>query len=300
MGGGSWTSQSWTSYSNQNVSNKSVNQVYTSRSMVDTHNPTLFTLRESRDSDDHPLSTPIIIGLDVTGSMDSILDTVAKKLGVLVGDIITRKPVTDPQIMFNAIGDLYCDNAPIQATQFESDIRIAEQLTELYFERGGGGNGSESYTLTWLLAARKTSIDSFEKRNEKGFIFTMGDDGVPPAITKTQAKELLNIDLEKDITTEEILSEVNKKYEVYHLCLRENSSNTPVMREWTKILGERAIRVTDYDKIPEIITSILELASGKDKNDVIKSWSGDTSIVVANAIGGLSVTAKAKNSLITF
>lgn len=85
-------------------------------------------VRESRDSADHPSSNAIIIGLDVTGSMSDILEGVAKKLNVLVSEILDRKPVTDPQIMFNAIGDAMCDTTPFQATQFESDIRIAEPV----------------------------------------------------------------------------------------------------------------------------------------------------------------------------
>lgn len=289
MGGGSWTAQSWSSYASTSINNKSTSQIYSQRNIADDCDPSTVIMRESRDSDDHPLSTPIIIGLDVTGSMGSILNLVASKLGELVGEILDRNPVTDPQIMFNAIGDAKCDSAPLQVTQFESDIRIAKQLTELYFEQGGGGNGSESYPLTWLFASRKTETDAFTKRGKKGFIFTIGDDGYPYTITKEEAKRYLGIDISEDILSSVLLSEVSKKYEVYHLCLKDRMDSSAVA-SWTKLMGERAIKVVDYNKIPEIIVSILEVYGGKDKGTVINSWSGDTSLVIKEALNGLVVT----------
>lgn len=180
MGCGSWTPRDWDTYSKSSIAGKSAAGIYTSRSVKPEFDPKGIPMRESRDSDDHPNSNAIIIGLDVTGSMSDILEGVAKKLNVLVTEILDRKPVTDPQIMFNAIGDAMCDSTPFQATQFESDIRIAEQLTQLYFERGGGGNMFESYPLAWYFAAMHTDIDCLNKRNQKGFLFTMGDDCYAP------------------------------------------------------------------------------------------------------------------------
>ena len=190
MGCGSWTPRDWDTYSKSSIAGKSAAGIYTSRSVKPEFDPKGIPMRESRDSDDHPNSNAIIIGLDVTGSMSDILEGVAKKLNVLVTEILDRKPVTDPQIMFNAIGDAMCDSTPFQATQFESDIRIAEQLTQLYFERGGGGNMFESYPLAWYFAAMHTDIDCLNKRNQKGFLFTMGDDCYPDRLTAREIKDI--------------------------------------------------------------------------------------------------------------
>lgn len=128
MGCGSWTPRDWDNYSKSSIAGKSAAGIYTSKMMKAEFDPKDIPVRESRDSADHPSSNAIIIGLDVTGSMSDILEGVAKKLNVLVSEILDRKPVTDPQIMFNAIGDAMCDTTPFQATQFESDIRIDELL----------------------------------------------------------------------------------------------------------------------------------------------------------------------------
>ena len=53
-------------------------------------------------------------------------------------------------------------------------------------------------------------------------------------------------------------------------------------------MGERAIKVSDLTKIPEIIVSTLELLSGKSHDEIISSWDGTTGIVVNKAISGLT------------
>lgn len=296
MGGGTFTTKDWASYASKNIHGKSTSQIYSAHRMNDDFDPK-GVIRESCDSDEHPESTPIIIGLDVTGSMSNILNEVAQQLGDLVTEILEREPVKDPQIMFNAIGDSHCDSYPFQCTQFESDIRIAEQLTQLYFERGGGGNGFESYPLAWYFAANHTKIDSFEKRGKKGFLFTMGDDSYPKQLYREHLQEIFGDDIEKDtMSMDEVLSQVNRKYEVFHLCLKEGSNmSSPwardddyVMDEWTNLLGERAIPVSDYTKIPQIIVSILERMAGKDIDEIANSWDGSTAVVVREALSGLA------------
>lgn len=292
MGGGSWTAQDWDGYSRSTIKGKSVADIYTSRTTKSEFDPKNVKIRESRDSADHPDSNAIIIGLDVTGSMSDILEQVAKKLNVLVTNILDRKPVADPQIMFNAIGDSMCDRYPFQATQFESDIRIAEQLTQLYFERGGGGNMFESYPLAWYFAVNHTDIDCYNKRGKKGFIFTMGDDCFPAKLTKSEIKEVFGDEMSEDISTESLLAQVNRKYEVFHLILDRHEDSSQI-NKWRDLLGERAIKVPDCSKIPEIIVSILETMGGKDVDAVAASWDGSTALVVKEALGGLkSITAK--------
>ena len=302
MGKGGFTAKDWEDYASGNISGRSAEQIYDSVEMKEEYDPKN-VLRESRDSDEHPESTPIIIGLDVTGSMDCVLEQVAKELGDMVLGILERKPVKDPQIMFNAIGDSQCgDKYPLQVTQFESDIRIAKQLTELYFEEGGGGNGFESYPLTWYFAANHTVCDNFEKRGKKGFIFTMGDDSYPEVLYADEIKEIFGDKIEGTgwLAMNEVLSQVNRSWEVFHLMIKEGSNmrwdNDRVIKKWTNLLGERAIAVSDYTKIPQIIVSILERMAGKSVNDICDSWDGTTAVVVREAIGNLTIPGKDEGS----
>lgn len=299
MGAGSWTSKDWKDYSEKKIEGKSATHIYTSKTIKPAFDPKGIKVRESCDGPDHPNSNAIIIGLDVTGSMWDILESTAKKLGVLVQEILERKPVSDPQIMFAAIGDSVYDDHPFQVTQFESDIRIAEQLTQLYFEKGGGPNDFESYPLTWYFAARHTTIDCFEKRGTKGFIFTMGDDCYPDKLTKEEIQTIFGDTVQSDIPIKELLDEVNRKYEVFHLVLDRGRRDCSDIEKWRELMGQRVIKVPDHTKVPEVIVSILETMSGKNVETVAESWDGSTSVVIKNAISGLT-SVSSTSELVTF
>ena len=149
-------------------------------------------MRESRDSKDNPKSTPVIVALDVTGSMGMLADVIAREgLGVLFNAILDLKPISDPHVMFMGVGDANCDSAPLQVSQFEADNRIVEQLTQLFIEHGGGGNNFESYNLPWYFGARHTEHDSLIKRGKRGYLFTVGDEEAPEALTVAQIEEVI-------------------------------------------------------------------------------------------------------------
>lgn len=300
MGSGTFTSRDWSSYTTSRgyTAKSTVRDMYKLTSIKPEMEPVGVDYRESCDSDEHPDATPIILGLDVTGSMGSVLETISKKLNTLIMEIYDREPVKDPQIMIMAFGDVECDRHPLQVSQFESDIRIAEQLNDVYFERGGGANAGESYTLPWYFAARHTKIDCFEKRGKKGFLFTIGDEPYLDRISKDAIERFVGDDIASDLTAEELLTEVSRQYEVYHLMIEEGSGmrggGGHVITKWTNLLGQRAILVSDCTKIPEIIVSILEVAAGKDAEEIADSWDGSTSVAVRKAISGLTTVDDSK------
>ena len=149
MGAGRWDATSYASYAST-TRGKTVDKIYSGRELHKDLDPKGVAVHESRDSADNPNATPVIVGLDVTGSMGMIAHTMAQKgLGVLFQEILDRKPISDPHIMFMGIGDAASDRAPLQVSQFEADDRIIEQLTKLWVEGSGGGNDSESYNLPW-------------------------------------------------------------------------------------------------------------------------------------------------------
>ena len=308
MGGGRWSDSDWKSYSTIHVASKSkVEDIYTSKSIVNDLDPKNIKIRESRDSADNPKSTALIVGLDVTGSMGNVLDAMARQgLKTLAEEVYNRKPIVDPHMMFMGIGDAEAgDEAPLQVTQFEADIRIAEQLTKIYLEGHGGGNSYESYILAWYFASMHTSIDCFEKRDKKGYIFTIGDEQPTPYLRGQDIERVFGYKPQFDkITAEDLLTMVSRQYDVYHIMVEEGNhfrrSGDKVVKQWTDLLGQRAIRLSDHKKLGEVIVSTIQIAEGESVDKVVSSWDGSTSVVVAKAIESLSKNVSNSNGLIKF
>lgn len=289
------TPSDWTKYSST-IKDKKVEEIYRTRHLQEDLDPKNITVRESRDSDANPESNAIIVAQDITGSMDPVLDSMIKNsLKTLFTEIYDRKPVSDPHIMLMGIGDVEWDTAPAQMTQFESSIVLADQLSRIYVERGGGGNYYESYTLAWYLAATKTSIDCFEKRGKKGYIFTVGDERITPTLRAAHIEHFIGVKPQSDLQADALLMMVSQMYHVFHIMIAQGNhmqyDREEVIASWTKFLGQRAMVCEDHTKIGEIITSAIEITEGRDKDSVISSWTDkSTALVVQSAISGLTPT----------
>ncbi len=301
MGSGSYSSKDWNSFSTTRKYHDprtTTKHIYKSGGLHKDLDPTKFSIRESLDGPDNLESTPIIIGLDVTGSMSPVLDAMARKgMKTVCEEIYERKPVTDPHICTLGIGDVECDTSPFQATQFEADIRIFEDLEKLYLEMGGGGNNHESYILAWYFAKYRTKTDSFAKRNRKGFIFTIGDEEITPKITSQDLKKFLGESEPRTMTAQELFDLVFPEWMIFHIIVKEGDHARihfdKVKKSWEDVIGvQRTISLEDHNKIGEVIISIMEVSAGKSIADVAKSWDGDTSIVVGEAIQSVDLTTQ--------
>lgn len=285
MGSGSFDAKSYRAFS-ASTAGMSTKDIYASRGMNKLLDPLGVKIRESRDSADNPKSTPLIVALDVTGSMGMLADVIAREgLGVLFTSILDRKPISDPHLMFMAVGDANYDSAPLQVSQFEADNRIVEQLTQIFLEHGGGGNSFESYNMPWYFAAFHTEHDSMVKRGKRGYLFTVGDEEAPKALTRDQIKRFIGDDLQADLTPKEMLEMAQRSYDVFHVVIKEGNharSRLPeVERSWRELLGQRVILLDDHKKLAETIVSAIEVAEGVDAEESASRWGAGGAIVHA-------------------
>ncbi len=204
-------------------------------------NPCNLKVRESRDSAEHPESNAVMIGLDVTGSMGAVVVAIQNSLGNLMDMLLKGEYIPHPQVLFYAVGDATCDAIPFQVSQFESDNRINDQLTKVILEGNGGGHITESYELGFYCAARHTSIDCHEKRNKKGYLFSIGDETPYSGVKKSEVKKIFGAELQDGISLSQIVKEVREKYNIFHIIPRGSSHYTdPEIRNiWIDLLGGR-------------------------------------------------------------
>lgn len=296
MGGGTFNSAAYAAYTST-IASAPTAEIFTSTSMKANLDPKGVKVRESRDSVDSPAATPIIIATDVTGSMGELAGIIARKgLGTLFEEILKRSPVTNPHMMFMAIGDANCDSAPLQVSQFEADNRIVEQLADTYIEGGGGGNAHESYELPWYFAANHTVHDSLIKRGKRGYLFTVGDEPIGPGLTKEQIKRFIDDGVERDFSSAEALDMAKRMYDCYHIIINAGyaaSAMAQVKKTWEPLMGQHLVVLDDYTKLSETIVSIIEVAEGRDAVASAAGW-GDASHVVLSAIKSLPKAAAPK------
>ena len=293
MGYGSYRATDWAKLkSSRSISStSSASDLFKSRSMDDRFNPRFIQVRESCDSADSPESTPIIIGFDVTGSMGYLAAEIAKNaLNQTITYIYEKQPVTNPHVMCAAIGDT-CDRAPLQVTQFEADIRIVEQLMDLWLEMRGG-DFPEAYNLLWYFADRHTRTDAFEKRGQKGFLFTIGDATNQPSITFDAIAKIFD-DKASTQTNEALLAAVSKKYEVFHIITKNTSST--VYDSWNQLLPGRVcmLDAASIGHLSEVITSIMQLSNGMDRAAVLAQWPETSRGIIERALSTIHCEKKA-------
>lgn len=296
MGSGVWSTDVYDAARSYRAATGASAFAYTESGAAAVHpalDPRGVAFRESRDSDEHPESLAIAVLFDVTGSMGTVPRTLQTKLPSLLGLLLRKGYAAHPQIMFGAVGDATCDGAPLQIGQFESDNRMDDDLGRILLEGGGGGQMSESYELAMYFMARHTSIDCFEKRGRRGYLFMIGDEFAYPRVDRRLVAKVIGDDLAEDIAVEDIVAELRRMYEVYFIIPEGgyHSGDTRLRDFWRRLLGQHVLFLDDLDAVCETIAvtvglseEAISLAEGLEHLAEVGSDAGST---VARALSGL-------------
>lgn len=232
-------------------------------------------LRESIISEANPDPTPIILGLDVTGSMRDVVEQIAKdELPKIMTEIHARGVVSDPHVMFMGIDDVHAQgHGALQVSYFEPDLKIIEQLRKLWLVGNGGGNSSESYDLAWYFAGRYTYLENFEKTGKPGFLFTIGDEPFPVDANSPEQLETIFGPGEYERTTPEAcLQMAQRKFQVFHISIEKRGYN---LSSWDRALGPNHLRldVSNVKLLAELVLATMKIAGGAGIEEVIAASS---------------------------
>lgn len=231
-------------------------------------------VRECRDSAAHPVSIPIALCNDLTGSMLAVPITLQAKepdlMGLLLKDRASgEKYLGDgyPAIMIAGVDDYFAmgPNGALQVGQFESGLEIDDNLTNLWLTGQGGGNWGESYDLFLYFLARHTVHDHWVKRGRKGHAFVIADEPLFHAVSAKAVKDVIGDELEGDIPIAQIIQEVKARYWLNLIIPNQTSHYTSEeLREgWKKAIGEQnVLLLDDPTKICELVVSTIAMCEG--------------------------------------
>ena len=245
-------------------------------------------VREARDSEAHPLSNPVAVLFDVTGSMQRVPRILQQNLPTLMGLCLRKGYLDDPAILIGAIGDATCDLVPLQVGQFESGNEIENDLNNLYLEGGGGGQQTESYELALYFLARHTAFDCLEKRGKKGYAFIIGDEMPYKKVKRKEVEKVFGETIQSDIPIREILAEAQEKFEIYYVLpnLTSYYNDPKILDCWRDLLGQHVLRLEDPAGISELIASTIGLCEEAVAYDNLSAdlKGAGTKVSVANAV----------------
>ena len=135
---------------------------------------------------------------------------------------------------------------------------------------------------------RHTKIDCYEKRHEKGFLFTIGDECCHKTLTQ---KEIVRVfgdtDTSQQYSAKELFDEASEKYEIFHIVMKAGGYQYQNSGEdWRNLIGNRAIELDpeDLDVLPEIFVSLMQYTKGADRDKILAQWSGKAVDVVGRIL----------------
>lgn len=298
MGGGSWSSVTYAAVTGDKIRSGSTfgydtyskkTGIYEAHADLDPKrlNAAGLNIREARDSLEHPLSKPMVIAFDQTGSMGSIPRRMQERLKT-VFNLTLDKGIEDVQVAVGAYGDATNhERVPLQISQFESDNRIDDCLDNIFIEGMGGGNDGETSNLLFYYLAHHTALDSFEKRGEKGKLYVIADEK-QVAINADHIKDFIG-DAQPlgDITFAGIAADLTKTWDVTILLINNYSAKSQRSLEfYSELFGpDNVIVVQDADTIPETIAALFAFDMGRPIDSITADLATTAGKEVATRVG---------------
>ena len=95
----------------------------------------------------------------------------------------------------------------------------------------------------------------------------------------------------------EVLRRAKEKYHIFHLIAEEGSymrggNQATVVQKWRDLLGDRAVLMPDYKRMPEIIGSLIHITEGGTEAAATEGMDSDTSLIVRTIIRGIGAPGR--------
>jgi hypothetical protein len=206
----------------------------------------------------------LILAGDVTGSMGKWLEPIFSKLGYIENE---RKEYLgeDSETCYCAIGDAHDDKYSLQVRPFASGLELKARMKELIIEKGGGGQGMESYELFALYMLHNLAAPNAKLT----IIVIIGDEAPYSYVDPTQAKDYTYTDIGNRVSTKQVFEDLKRKCAVYFVRKPYNSCQNDeadklILKTWVDLLGKDHIaHLPNEHRVVDVIFGILAKENGR-------------------------------------
>lgn len=184
----------------------------------------------------------------------------------IVGQIVARKYLPDPQMSIAATGDIRSDRSPLQMADFSALRSLDKWLKRVHFEGNGGGQGSESYAMTAYFYAYRCELP----KAENPIYLVTGDEAFVEDLLVDDLKEHFGGECQ-NTTAKKVFADLLAKFKgnVFLIHRRYDGSgsegwtNTKIVNQWERAIGqERIIHLPEDLAIGDITLGVYAIVSG--------------------------------------
>lgn len=214
---------------------------------------------------------PVEVRFDTTGSMGrnvQVAFDVLPDLYDLLKEVVLAR--YDVQVAMGTFGDVV-DDVVLMRSQFEMDEKIAEQLTYMFPENGGGDSAEDPHY--GFFAGAYLTAPYINRIGLKGYDFTISDapmhDSLDEAtLVRVFGEEVFDkvtenghqIDRRDLPTIQTMVQDWLTRTHAFFLQV-ENSSS--VTQQWSRMMGkDRVVVLPRTELIPQVISAVVGLTEG--------------------------------------
>lgn len=202
---------------------------------------------------------PVVIAVDVTGSMASWPGEIFDRLPLLYETLAKYRPSVE--FAFAAIGDATCDRYPLQVTDFTKEIKDLEaRVKALGCEGGGGGQTTESYELFAYFMRDHCTLPNATSP----FLLIYGDEGFYDAVDPHQTRHYIGDKLQAPLPARQVWNDITQKFNTYLMHKPYSEGTSPdvdkrVTAQWAEALGnkQRIIELPNAERAVDLGMGII-------------------------------------------
>jgi len=210
--------------------------------------------------------TPIVLCLDVTGSMGDWPLIIWDKLPMLYGQIMMQEYIEDPHIAFCACGDIHGDKAPLQVSDFAAGTELDRWLNSIFIEGGGGGDrDSKAHHESYEMAAYFFAFHCKLPNRKKPLFFFMADETYYPKVTLGPVEHHIGDRWKgpKEIPSARVFKALRMNFNVFLLRKSYPGCDAEIRKNWEDVLGKgRILELANPKAIVDAMLGVISISSG--------------------------------------